>query len=486
MKAKKAYQLKKSKDISKDLENSLLGPEAPPSKTPASTSTAFSSAASVSTDKSSSSDPLLFILEKMDNKQGRLSDLEKGSTSVSSNEVNMTTPVKEGSDRRRTSSHSVFAITEEEDTEDYRESRTKRACSLSPSSDEPSTGKDEEVDDAPSYRQVLASVRNLLDLPTSDEFSEDPSKIFVSKDRRKKTPILPLSLPPVEKINNRWTEMEKKVAGNPSENGERLLSAPYNTDTFLPYTRPLMKFYQLKQLVSFVREPGWVTKHEKIGINTNSKIRLPRVQIRLKQGRSLTHRKELAYFDNSHRRSKQFDNNSQNPDVVYRHPGISGKDSPNGQVTHEAFPVVPENSLEISPIIGQKDSMFRDFEKASDLVETPKKCVDRLSSLCRGTQSPVVYRCICQGIGCTIGKPDSQWHVVRHRGKFAYKHSGIENSVSSNKVLSDTSSEQEGPGGHRQCHSSVLPQQARGDPLLRNVSNDLAPDGIKETSGQFY
>ena len=63
---------------------------------------------------------------------------------------------------------------------------------------------------------------------------------------------------------------------------------------------------------------------KKIGVNTNSKIRLPRLQVRLKQRRGLTHRKEMAHFDNSHRRSKQqFDNNSQDPDVVYRHSGIS-------------------------------------------------------------------------------------------------------------------------------------------------------------------
>ena len=129
-------------------------------------------------------------------------------------------------------------------TQDYRESRTKRVHSLSPSSDKPSTGKDEEVDDDPSYRQVLASVRSLLDLPTPEDFTEGPSKIFGSKDRKKKTPILPMSLPPVEEINNRWKELEKKVAGNPSENGERLLSAPYSSDTFLPYSRPLMKFYR--------------------------------------------------------------------------------------------------------------------------------------------------------------------------------------------------------------------------------------------------
>ena len=94
----------------------MLGPEEPPSTTPATTSTA-SCAASASTDKSSS-DPLLPILERLDSMQGRLSALEKGSTSVSSSEVNMkeATPVSEGSERCRTLFHNVFVVTEEEDT----------------------------------------------------------------------------------------------------------------------------------------------------------------------------------------------------------------------------------------------------------------------------------------------------------------------------------------------------------------------------------
>ena len=181
MKAKKAYQLKKSKE------------EEPPSTTPASNSTA-SSVTTISSDKSTPSDPLLLILERLDSMQGRLSALEKGSTSVSSKEVNMTeaTPGTEGSERRRNSSRSVCAMTEEhEDTEEYRETRSKRARYLSPSSDKPSTSKEEEVDDDPSYRQVLASVRSLLDLPTPEEYTED----FWFKDRRKKTP---------EKLNWNW------------------------------------------------------------------------------------------------------------------------------------------------------------------------------------------------------------------------------------------------------------------------------------------
>ena len=180
--------------------------------------------------------------------QGRLVALEKGSTSVSSKEVNMTeaTPVTEELNRRR-SSHNTFDVMDDENpTEDLGEHRTvKRAHSLSPpQSDKQSLVREEEVEDDPSYRQMLASVRNLLDLPTPEEFAEAPSKIFGFKDRKKKNAVLPMVLPPVEEINNRWSELEKKVAGNPSDNGGRLLSALYNTDTFLPYTRPLMIFYR--------------------------------------------------------------------------------------------------------------------------------------------------------------------------------------------------------------------------------------------------
>ena len=79
--------------------------------------------------------------------------------------------------------------------------------------------KEEEVDEDPSYRQFLASVTSLLDLATPEEYIEVPSKIFGSKDRKKKQAVLPMCLPPVEEINSRWTELEKKVAGNPSDNG---------------------------------------------------------------------------------------------------------------------------------------------------------------------------------------------------------------------------------------------------------------------------
>ena len=87
---------------------------------------------------------------------------------------------------------------------------------------------------------LLAAV-SLLDLSTPEEYPETPYKIFASKDRKKKS-VLPMSLQPVEEVNAHWCELEKMVASNP-DSGEHLLSAPFNTDTFLPYTRPVMRFY---------------------------------------------------------------------------------------------------------------------------------------------------------------------------------------------------------------------------------------------------
>ena len=91
--------------------------------------------------------------------------------------------------------------------------------------------------------------------------------------------------------------------------------------------------------------------------------------------------------------------------------------------------MVSENPLEISPVLRHPNTMLRDFEKPSELVEGSQQCVDRITPSCRGTQSFTVHRCIRQGLGCTFGKPDSEWNVVGHRDKFAYKCSGIEGSI---------------------------------------------------------
>ena len=44
------------------------------------------------------------------------------------------------------------------------------------------------------------------------------------------------------------------------------------------------------------------------------------------------------------------------------------KNSTTRKVTHETFPVVPEVTLEISPVTGQKDPNNREFSETSQMV----------------------------------------------------------------------------------------------------------------------
>ena len=122
-------------------------------------------------------------------------------------------------------------------------------------------------------------------------------------------------------------------------------------------------------------------------------------------------------------------------------------------------------------------------KKTSDL-ENPQKCVDRLSSPCRGAQSPVMYQCICQGLSNTFGSLNGQWHVFGCRDKSSHDHFRTEGFVSCNKGFSISPSKQEGSSCFRQCHSSALSQQTRWG-LLRNVSDGLASNGFCNTRAIF-
>ena len=84
----------------------MLGSDDPPSATPA------SSATTSLIEKSSTVDPLQMILQRLDSMQGRLVALEKDSTSVSSNEVNVAeaTPVTEEANRKKKTSLNTFAV----------------------------------------------------------------------------------------------------------------------------------------------------------------------------------------------------------------------------------------------------------------------------------------------------------------------------------------------------------------------------------------
>ena len=171
----------------------------------------------------------------------------------------------------------------------------------------------------------------------------------------------------------------------------------------------------------FVKEVGWEINFQKSELTPTQHFDFLSYRFSLSKG-------EVEYFGKGDTGfTNKFNNHSQNYYVIHRDTSLSRKDSPNGQSTHETVSVAPENSLEISPITGHSDSLFRDF--------------------------------------------DSQWHVVGHIDKTSCKYFGIEGSVSSNKGFSNSSSRQKGSSRFPQCNSSVLLQQIGGTHSLEDVSN---------------
>ena len=243
---------------------------------------------------------------------------------------------------------------------------------------------------------------------------------------------------------------------------------------------------QSKQLVAFVQELGWVINFKKSELIPTQNFDFLGYRFDLIKGEVLpTQKKWLILTTAIEGLSNSL---TTTPRILMSFIGILAsleKTVPMGRLhmrpfqwylkTHWKYPQSLDKIIPCSEIL----------KKTSDMVEKPQKCAERLSPSCRRTQSPVIYRCIGQGLGCSFGRPDSQWTVVGHRGKFAYKHSGIEGSVFGNKVFPDPSFESKGLGGLGQCNSGSLPQQTGGDSLTGDVSHNLASDGFLQPQGNF-
>ena len=213
---------KKSKDIivSKEVEDSLLGQESDPHRSP-------------TAEKSQpvAEESLLKILQRLEDMQSQITSLKTNSSSSSS----LPTP-HQPRPRALESGEDAFS-----DVSSVHESTSissrKRLRSPSPH---------EEVEEDPTYRETLAAVRALLQVEVPEEPSDQPTKIFGSKSKEsKKKQVLPMVMPPLEAIVQRWDFYEAKASGNPKKGEpERLQCSPVNTDNFLQYNRPPMKFYR--------------------------------------------------------------------------------------------------------------------------------------------------------------------------------------------------------------------------------------------------
>ena len=163
--------------VSKEIEDALLGVECHPSSV---------SSNPQPTTEENASDPLQVILRRLDDMQGQITSLKNRNSEVSVSIASVHSEEGEASDEDSTLHDTVNS--------------KKRDRSPSP----------DDTEDDPS----LAAVHSLLELTIPDEFSEQPSRIFGSKlkDKRRSS-LLPMVMPPVDGVLERWDFYEKKSAG---------------------------------------------------------------------------------------------------------------------------------------------------------------------------------------------------------------------------------------------------------------------------------
>ena len=213
---------KKTKDIvvSREVEDSLLGQESDLHRSP-------------TAEKSQpvAEESLLKILQRLEDMQSQITSLKANSSASSS----LPAPHQPRASRALGSGEDALS--------DFSSVHESTSVSSHKRQRSPSH---EEVEEDPTYRETLAAIRTLLEVEVPEESSDLPSKIFGSKnkDSRKKQ-VLPMVMPPLEGIVQRWDFYEAKASGNPKTGEpERLQCSPVNTDNFLQYNRPPMKFYR--------------------------------------------------------------------------------------------------------------------------------------------------------------------------------------------------------------------------------------------------
>ena len=107
----------------------------------------------------------------------------------------------------------------------------------------------------------------------------------------------------------------------------------------------------------------------KVGIGTHAKTGFSGLSLRSSEVSSLSNPKETQSVKTSDRfHQKVFSLDSKKVHVAHRDISFPRKNSTTRKDTHETFPGVPEVTLEISSVTGQKDPSNREFSETSQML----------------------------------------------------------------------------------------------------------------------
>ena len=162
---------------------------------------------------------------------------------------------------------------------------------------------------------------------------------------------------------------------------------------------------QSKQLVAFVQELGWVINFKKSELIPTQNFDFLGYRFDLIKGEVLPTQKKWLILTTA---IESLNNSltTTTPRILMSFIGILAsleKTVPMGRLHMRPFQWYLKIHWKYPQSLDKKIPCSEILKKTSDMVEKSPKRAERLSPSCRRTQSPVIYRCFGQGLGCSFG-----------------------------------------------------------------------------------
>ena len=217
----------------------------------------------------------------------------------------------------------------------------------------------------------------------------------------------------------------------------------------------------------------------KVRIGTHAKSGFSRLPLRSSEGSSLSNPKEARSVKRSDCfHQKVFSLDSKKAHVAHRDFSFLRENSTTRKVTHETFPVVPEVTLEISPVTGQKYPSNREFSETSQMVGGSTESHGSCSYPSSYSQHIGIHRCLSKGLGCSLKRDSVKWPLVKQGNSASHQCTGAKSCLSGPKGSSGALTGSKSAHLFRQQHGSILSEQRRRHTFHRNVCSYLENSGI--------
>ena len=139
--------------------------------------------------------------------------------------------------------------------------------------------------------------------------------------------------------------------------------------------------------------------------------------------------------------------------------------------------MVPEVTLEISPVTGQKDPSNREFSETYQMAGGSTECYGRCSYPSSCSQHTGFHRCLPKRLWSSLKRDSAQWPLVKQGSSASHQYAGAKSCPSGPKGSPGALTGSKSVHLFREQHSSILSEQRRHT-FHRNVCSYLENSGI--------